>query len=273
LVVAIAAATAVLTLASALNGVGNNPYQQTMAATNGPDVVAQSGNDPYTGVTSPAGLAALVALNRARGVAAHSGPYPIVGDTGPMGPVMRSTDLVASVQVEGREPGIAAVDQPKVTDGTWIRPGGVVIERSFAEAANLRLRQTITLNGRPLRVVGFAVTAAFGGFPGMSLIWATEAETRSLATKAVPLSYISNLKLSDASPHAVSAFVNAHSSGSESSPFFTSSTEVAYGDASFLRTTRPSSLPVPRCSACSRSRAWPSSSVADWRKAPGGSDC
>jgi ABC-type antimicrobial peptide transport system permease subunit len=236
LVVAIAAATAVLTLASALNGVGSNPYQQTMAATNGPDVVAQSGNDPYTGVTSPADLAALVALNRARGVAAHSGPYPIVGDIGPTGPVMRSTDLVTSVQVEGREPGIAAVDQPKVTDGTWIRPGGVVIERSFAEAANLRLRQMITLNGHPLRVVGFAVTAAFGGFPGMSLIWATEAETRSLATKAVPLSYISNLKLSDPSPPAVSAFVNAHSSGSESSPFFTSSTEVAYGDASFLRT-------------------------------------
>jgi ABC-type antimicrobial peptide transport system permease subunit len=236
LVVAIAAATAVLTLASALNGVGSNPYQQTMAATNGPDVVAQSGDDPYTGVTSPADLAALVALNRARGVAAHSGPYPIVGDTGPMGPVMRSADLVTSVQVEGREPGIAAVDQPKVTDGTWIRPGGVVIERSFAEAANLRLHQTITLNGHPLRVVGFAVTAAFGGFPGMSLIWATEAETRSLATKAVPLSYISDLKLSDASPPAVSAFVNAHSSGSESSPFFTSSTEVAYGDASFLRT-------------------------------------
>ena len=67
LVVAIAAATAVLTLASALNGVGNNPYQQTMAATNGPDVVAQGGNDPYTGVASPADLAALVALNRARG--------------------------------------------------------------------------------------------------------------------------------------------------------------------------------------------------------------
>jgi len=36
LVVAIAAATAVLSLAFALNGVNSNPYQQTMAATNGP---------------------------------------------------------------------------------------------------------------------------------------------------------------------------------------------------------------------------------------------
>src|SRR6202034_3175437 len=94
LVVAIAAATAVLSLAFALTGVITNPYQQTMAATKGPDVVAQSGYDPYTGVTSPAGLAALEALNHVRGVAAHSGPYPIVGDTGPGGPVMRSADLV-----------------------------------------------------------------------------------------------------------------------------------------------------------------------------------
>jgi len=241
LVVAIAAATAVLSLAFALNGVNTNPYQQTMAATKGPDVVAQSGNDPYTGVTSPADLAALAALNHAKGVAAHSGPYPMVGALGPVGPVMRSGDIVASVQVEGRQPGLAAVDQPKVTDGTWIRPGGVVVERSFAEAANLRLGQKITLNGHPFQVAGFAVTAAFHGFPGVSLIWATEAAARSLATKADPLSYISNLKLSDASPRAVNAFVNAHGvkngvPADATTPFLTSWMENAYTDASFLRT-------------------------------------
>jgi putative ABC transport system permease protein len=241
LVVAIAAATAVLSLSFALGGVNTSPYQQTMAATKGPDVVAQSGNDPYTSVTSPADLAALVALNHATGVAAHSGPYPIVGDTGPVGPVMRGTGIVTSVQVEGREPGVAAVDQPKVTDGTWIRPGDVVVERSFAEVANLRLGQTITLNGHPFRVAGFAVTTAFGGYPGMSLIWATEAAARSLATKADPLSYISNLKLADASPRAVNAFVNAHglkygAPASATTPFLTSWMVTAYGDASFLRT-------------------------------------
>jgi putative ABC transport system permease protein len=241
LVVAIAAATAVLSLAFALNGVNTNPYQQTMAATKGPDVVAQSGNNPYTGVSSRADLAALVALNHARGVVAHSGPYPIVGDTGPVGPVMRSTGLVTTVQVEGRERGTAAVDQPRVTDGTWIRPGGVVVERSFAEVAGLRLGQTITLNGHPFRVVGFAVTAAFGGFPGTSLIWATEPAARSLASKADPLSYISDLRLSSPSPRAASAFVNAYGAtygapASATAPFLTSWTQVAYGDASFVRT-------------------------------------
>jgi len=241
LVVAIAAATAVLSLAFALNGVNTNPYQQTMAATKGPDVVAQSGNNPYTGVTSPGDLAALVALNHAPGVAAHSGPYPIVGATGPVGPVMRSADTVTSVQVEGRGPGVAAVDQPEVTDGTWVRPGGVVVERSFAEAANLRVGQTITLNGRPFRVVGFAVSSAFHGFPGVSLIWATDAAARSLATKADPVSYISNLKLSDASPRALNAFVNAYglkynAPANTTRPFLTPWTETAYSDASFLRT-------------------------------------
>ena len=241
LVVAIAAATAVLSMAFALNGVNANPYQQTMAVTKGPDVVAQSADNPYTGVTSPADLTALVALNHARGVAAHSGPYPIAGGNGPVGPVLRSGDLVLTVGVEGREPGASAVDQPKVTDGTWIRPGGVVAERSFAEAANLRLGQTITLNGRPFQVAGFAVSSASHGFPGVSLIWATEAAARSLASSADPLSYVSNLRLSDASPRAVNAFMNAHGAklfapAGDTRPFLTSWMETAYGDASFLRT-------------------------------------
>jgi ABC-type antimicrobial peptide transport system permease subunit len=225
LVVAIAAATATLTMAFALNGVDANPFQQTKAATKGPDVVGQS--SPITNVTSPADLAALVALNHAKGVEAHGGPYPMATA------VMRSTGIVT--EVEGRQPGVAAVDQPKVTDGTWIRSGGVVVEQSFARAANLRLGQTITLNGHPFQVAGFAVSTAFDGFPGISMMWATEAAARSLATKAAPLTYYSNLKLSDASPRAVAAFVNAHSTDSASSPFLTSWTVTADQDSSFVR--------------------------------------
>jgi ABC-type antimicrobial peptide transport system permease subunit len=227
LVVAIAVATATLTMAFALNGVNSNPFQQTKAATKGPDVVAQS--SPITNVTSPADLAALVALNHAKGVEAHGGPYPRATA------VMRSTGIVTEADVEGRQPGVAAVDQPKVTDGTWIRSGGVVVERSFAQAANLRLGQTITLNGHPFQVVGFAVSSAFDGFPGISLMWATEAAARSLATKAAPLTYYSNLKLSDASPRAVDAFVSANSTNNATSPFLTSWTVTADQDNSFVR--------------------------------------
>jgi ABC-type antimicrobial peptide transport system permease subunit len=241
LIVAIAAATAVLSLAfalngvnSAMNGVNSNPYQQTKAATKGPDVVAQSASSAFTNATSPTDLAALVALNHAKGVGAYSGPYPMATA------VMRSTGIDVGVSVEGRQPGVAAVDQPKVTDGTWIRPGGVVVERSFAQAANLRLGQTITLNGRPFQVIGFAVTAAFDGYPGISLMWATEAAARGLATKAAPLTYYSNLKLSDASPRAIDAFVNAYgvqngASAYATTPLLISWTDVAWGDSSFLR--------------------------------------
>ena len=271
LVVAIGVATATLTMAFALNGVNTNPYQQTMVATKGPDVVAQSGNDPYTGVMSPADLAALVALNHARGVVAHSGPYPIVGDVGPVGPVMRSPGIVTTVQVEGREPGVAAVDQPEVTDGTWIRPGGVVVERSFAQTANLRLGQAITLDGHPFRVVGFAVTSAFGGFPGMSLIWASEAAARSLATTADPLSYISDLRLSDGSPRAVNAFVNAYSDGNPASPGLTSWTAIAYGDSSFLRTDQAFLLTGATLLGLLALASVAVLVGAGWRKAPGGS--
>jgi putative ABC transport system permease protein len=227
LVVAIAVATATLTMAFALNGVNANPYQQTKAATKGPDVVAQS--SPSTNVTSPADIAALVALNHARGVAAHGGPYPMATA------VMHGGGIVTVVAVEGRPPGVAAVDQPKVTDGTWIRSGGVVVERAFAQAANLRLGQTLTLNGHPFQVAGFAVSTAFDGFPGISLMWATEAAARGLATKAAALTYYSNLKLSDASPRAVAAFVTANSTNNASSPFLTSWTVIADQDSSFLR--------------------------------------
>ena len=234
LVVAIAAVTATLTLAFALNGVNSaengvngNPYQQTMAATKGPDVLAQS--SPETNGTTPADLAALVPLNQAQGVAAHSGPYPMAMAE------MRSTGIDTEASVEGRQPGVAAVDQPLVTDGTWIRPGGVVVERSFAEATNLRLGQTITLNSRSFRVVGLAVTAAFAGASGINLMWATEAAARSLATTDSPLTYYSNLKLSDASPGAISAFVNAHMTNSASSPYLVSWTVAASQDTGFLR--------------------------------------
>jgi ABC-type antimicrobial peptide transport system permease subunit len=234
LVITIAAVTATLTLAFALNGVNSaengvnaNPYQQTKAATKGPDVVAQS--SPETNVTTPADIAALAALNHATGVAAHSGPYPMAMAE------MRSTGIDTEANVEGRPPGVAAVDQPKVTDGTWIRPGGVVVERSFAEAANLSLGQTITLNSRSFRVVGFAVTTAFAGASGINLIWATEPAASSLATTEAPLTYYSNLKLSDASPGAINAFVNTHMTNSATSPYLISWTVAAYQDTGFLR--------------------------------------
>lgn len=42
--------------------------------------------------------------------------------------------LTAGVEAEGRIQGPAAVNQPKLTGGRWVRNGGVVLERTFARA-------------------------------------------------------------------------------------------------------------------------------------------
>ncbi|MDA8284893.1 MAG: hypothetical protein M0Z42_16740 [Actinomycetota bacterium] len=67
ILVAIAAATATLTMGLALHGVTSRPYQQTRAATKGPDVVA------YTQSSAQAER-----LANAQGVTAHSGPYAMI---------------------------------------------------------------------------------------------------------------------------------------------------------------------------------------------------
>jgi putative ABC transport system permease protein len=124
---------------------------------------------------------------------------------------------------EGRDEAPAAVDQPKVVQGTWVRPGGVVVERALAGALGVHVGDRVTLDGRPFRVAGIAVTAAvpvytqvcfYGGCSGpggrprsfdTGAAWVTRAAARSLATPADPLTYYLNLRLAD--PAAAPAFV------------------------------------------------------------------
>jgi hypothetical protein len=233
LVIAIAAASATLTMGLALSGVtSQSPYLATRAATNGPDVVAYL---PSTSAAKP--------LLRAGGVAAHSGPYPLASG------VISFDGRQADFYAQGR-PAVsvastpAAVDQPLVTSGSWVRPGGVVIERTFAAALGASVGDRVSLDGRSFTVTGIAVTAAEPAYPNMcyaatqatvgqdsfgdsscagssnwlpreqalantnqvGLLWATEADTIGLASKANPLSgYVLNLRL--AHQAATSAFV------------------------------------------------------------------
>ncbi|HTU04534.1 MAG TPA: ABC transporter permease, partial [Trebonia sp.] len=105
LVIAIAAATATLTMALSMNGVTNQPFAATKAAAKGPDVVA------YLTSTSQAS-----SLVHASGVADSSGPYPVASAT------IRFDGRTAGVFAEGRSQAPAAVDQPDVTAGSWVRP-------------------------------------------------------------------------------------------------------------------------------------------------------
>ena len=218
LVVAIAAATATLTMALSMNGVTSQPYSATKAATDGPDVVAY--------LTSTGQAKALV---HAPGVASSSGPYPVVAAT------IRFDGRTAGVFAQGRGPAAAAaVDRPDVTAGSWVRPGGVVLERTFADALGAGVGDVVTLNGQRFTVAGIAVTAAQPPYPNLcyftasscppwlivpggdlrnvGLIWMTEAGALGLASKANPLTttYVLNLKLgnpADADAFAQQRFV------------------------------------------------------------------
>jgi putative ABC transport system permease protein len=242
LVVAVAAATATLTMALSLNGVTSRPYFATRAATKGPDVVAY--------LTSTAQAKPLV---HAPGVAGSSGPYPVASA------IIRFDGRSAGVFAQGRGQAPAAVDQPDVTAGSWVRPGGVVLERTFAEALGAGVGDVVTLNGQRFTVAGIAVTAAQPPYPNLcyftasscppwsivpggdwrnvGLIWMTEAGALGLTSKANPLAatYVLNLKLGN--PGDADSFAYQHlisqPIGPQGFPPFTLSTwdGVASADA------------------------------------------
>jgi ABC-type lipoprotein release transport system permease subunit len=247
LVLAITAATATLAMGLVLHGVTDQPYLQTRAATNGPDVVAQffgfgparsvsvSGHrshrhapPPSSAPVSQAQVAAEVrTLTHEPGVSGHSGPYPVASA------LIRARGLTADVEAEGRAQAPAPVDQPVVTAGTWVRPGGIVLERTFAEALGVGVGDRVTLGDRPFRVVGIAVTAAGLPYPNLcyqpgggcvftlpassndfGLAWVTAPDASALASSRAPLSYFLDLKLEN--PAAAPAFASKY--GSQPTP-------------------------------------------------------
>jgi putative ABC transport system permease protein len=201
----------------------------------------------------------------ASGVAASSGPYPVASATIGFG------GRYADVFAEGRADAPAAVDRPELTAGSWVRPGGVVIERTFADALGVSAGDRVALNGRSFTVAGIAVTAAQPPYPNLcypshpslsgglevtayacsslkiasgnqgdvGVIWTTEADAIGLTSKANPLTmYALNLRL--ANPNDAQAFVDQHfelerpeieSAANPGPPDFTSWQEVASADA------------------------------------------
>jgi putative ABC transport system permease protein len=224
LLLAITAATTTLTMGLALHGVTSQPYEQTRAATNGPDVVAYLPVTHRPGHVPRLPAQATATLVHAPGVTSHGGPYPIASAT------LRIHGLTAYAEAEGRDKAPARVNQPKLTAGTWVRPGGVVLERTFAEALGAGVGDRLTLNGRPFTVAGIAVTAANPPYPNlcyvtgggcygngpsisMGLAWITRPDAVELGTPAnLPSTYVLDLKLND--PARAQAFADRYSAGS-----------------------------------------------------------
>jgi ABC-type lipoprotein release transport system permease subunit len=237
LLLAIAAGVATLTLGLALRGTTADPYMRTRAATAGPDVVATDINGDQQAPAQTTGSARsisiqgaaqpedLAPLEHAPGIAASSGPFPITWASLHVG------HTTATTEVEGRSSMAAAVDRPKVTQGGWIRPGGVVVEATFAQALGLHVGDRLRLGGSSFTVVGTAATAAFPSYPvagalgaflvgtlgtnSMGLVWVPAADVAHVAAAASePVFYDVNLKLAD--PAAAPAFVDRYEAGSSS---------------------------------------------------------
>lgn len=198
LVVSVTAATAMLGLGASLHSATGTLYQQTRAATAGPDAVALS---PGTSRTT---IKALTALEHLPGVVAHSGPYREYYTT----LTAHGSTGAAAVQAADTTPG--PVDRPLVTSGTWVRPGGAVLERGFATALGVGVGDHVTVTGRSLPVVGIAVTAAHSVYPwapgigpgggpsdGGGLVWLAERDTRALESADLSVTSFIDLKLRD----------------------------------------------------------------------------
>ncbi|TMR96596.1 ABC transporter permease [Nonomuraea basaltis] len=211
LLLAVTVATATMALGLSLRGVSDALYEQTRAATAGPDVVALSGD------TGPAVTSTLASLADAPEVIAHHGPYRIVyADL----TTRDSTSSPVVVQGFAEKPG--TVNRPLVTSGQWVRSGGAVLERGFATALGVGVGDRVTIAGRSYPVVGIAVTAATsiypwavqigpGGGPSdySGLAWMTRSDARALASSQdLPVTLAVDLKLRD--PAATEAFLDAY---------------------------------------------------------------
>ena len=239
LLLAITAATAILTLGLALRGVISKPYQTTREATAGPDVVTAFGG--------PADAADVKALTDEPGVVAHSGPYPVVATQ------LEANGRTVVAQAEGRDTAAAAVDQPKPTKGGWVRDGGVVLEAAFAEALGVSPGDRVTLRrlavvvrdgkpsmkasgaGRSFEVAGVAVTAATPPYPepaclanlcqadaDTGVIWLTRDDLRRVDPQESAYLHVLNLRLTD--PAQAPAFAARHNPPMDA-PVVTSSSD------------------------------------------------
>ncbi|SEG79567.1 putative ABC transport system permease protein [Actinacidiphila yanglinensis] len=191
--VAVGVAMASLTLGTAAGDAVATGYATTRAATAGPDVMSST-TDP-----DPARLASRLA--RLPGVIATGGPFFAFDTT------IAVHGSSAHAGVEGRDSARSAVDRPLVTSGSWVRPGGVVVERGFAKSLDVHLGDRVTIGGRRYPVVGTAISAATEVYPWGDpaqigpadfggVVWLTAADAHAAAGDA-PAVHLIYLKLSD----------------------------------------------------------------------------
>lgn len=247
LLLAATVAATTLTIGLVLHGQTATPYAQTRAATAGPDVVGFLSPRPRHALGAP-DVDRLEAYSRAPDVVAHSGPFPETWTSVQTG---RFTTVAA---VQGRDRAPSAVDRPHLVGrGSWVRPGGAVVEQAFAQALQVQVGDSITLGGRKVAVVGIAVSAALPSYPRLctlgcildepgwgvqqpGLVWLTRSDATAYASRREPLVWFSYLRL--AHPADARHFAAEHGSQSPFRPEFTPWQDVARRHAETLQNER-----------------------------------
>ena len=193
LTIAIAgAASATIVLALEVRSSGLDPWQQTFDAANGAHVLAYA--------SSQADARALAELP---GVTERGAPVPLATVTvGPPG----STDRAFLAGLSRP----TAVNMPVLTAGSQLREGGIVLERSLADALGIEVGATLAVtSGRgsiDLPVLGTAVVPSQPRYPRSNpgLAWVTPATLERVEPDRTRWRWTEALRL--ANPSAAAAF-------------------------------------------------------------------
>lgn len=183
LVAVIGAAT--LAVALSVRAAAEDPWERTFEASRGPDVVATS----FGGEIG--------ALARADGVAAAAGPFAATLTS------LRYGGRRYGVVLQARPQAPASIERPLVTAGTWLRPGAVVLERSYARALGARPGERVRVAGASgpveLVVAGAALTTTQQRYPESQpgLAWVLPATLADVQPDAARRTSVLFLRLAD----------------------------------------------------------------------------
>jgi putative ABC transport system permease protein len=216
LLVTLTVATLTLGTALAMQGLSDGGWERLWRATDGPHVTFisfQTTGDP--------GDARLTDL-RGRAVEMAGSPE-VAAVGGPWNHLLGHLQIPGGredVTVEVRDPGRSPVDQPLVTDGHWLRHrGGVVLERSLADALDLGAGDTVTFSGGRFPIVGVARSVSAGTFPlnRPGQVWVDPETAAVMRDQGMgDDGFVLELRLDD--PERAPAFAEAHADLAEADP-------------------------------------------------------
>jgi ABC-type lipoprotein release transport system permease subunit len=187
-----AAAVATIVLALEVRSTGVDPWKRTFAEANGAHVLAFAPSQAEAAM-----------IGELPGVTERSAPIPLVQAT--VGPPS-STDRVELAGPSGRP----TVNTPVLTDGSQLRKGGVVLERSLAHALGIEVGTTLELTGRrgsiDIPVVGTAVVPSQPRYPRHrpGLAWVTRSALEQIEPDRARWRWSEAVRL--ANPLAAAAF-------------------------------------------------------------------